>query len=66
MGIILLTILGIILILSIDFLLSAGLVWIVCWAFGWTFTWPIAIGVYAITILIHGVFRVTVHNINND
>lgn len=46
----------IIIALSISVLITGGLIAIACWAFGWTFSWKIAIGIYAIICLISLVF----------
>jgi len=44
-------------ILGVAFLISAAFTWLICWAFGFTFTWKIAIGVWAVTIVLGGIFR---------
>lgn len=36
----------------IGFFITSGLVWLVCWAFGFTFSWKLAVGVYAVMALI--------------
>ena len=43
------------LVLSIG--ITAGLVQIVCWAFGLTFMWRYAIGIWALLFLFGGVFK---------
>lgn len=48
-------------ILCLSFLATAGLAWLVCWAFSLVFSWKIAIGVWAILALLSGVFNVTIH-----
>lgn len=32
----------------VSFFLNAGLVWVVCWAFGWTWSWKICLAVWAL------------------
>lgn len=44
--------LALLVILTVDFLITAGLVWIICWAFSIAFSWKIVIGVVAIQMLI--------------
>lgn len=39
-------------VLVIDFFFVAGVTALVCWAFGFTFTWPIVIAVYAVVNLL--------------
>ena len=38
--------------LALGLILTAALVWIVCWAFGIEFSWRLAVGVYAVIVLI--------------
>ena len=45
--------------LALSFLFTSGLVWLVCWAFSLTFTWKLAVGVYAVIALLGGVFKST-------
>ena len=45
--------------LALSFLFTSGLVWLVCWAFSFTFTWKLAVGVYAVIALLGGVFKNT-------
>ncbi len=48
-----LLIIGIILLaLVASFLLVAGLMWIICWAFSLIFSWKLVIGVWAILVLL--------------
>ena len=37
---------------AISFAITAGLVKLVCWAFGFTFSWKLAIGVFAIMAIV--------------
>ena len=46
----------IIVVLALNFGLVAGLVWIICWAFGFAFSWKVVIGVYAVLCLFEMVF----------
>ena len=52
-------IIALIALLALSFLLTSGLVWLVCWAFSFTFTWKLAVGVYAVIALLGGVFKNT-------
>lgn len=45
--------------LALSFLVTSGLVWFVCWAFSFTFTWKLAVGVYAVIALLGSVFKNT-------
>lgn len=56
----LITILIIAICLAISFFCTAGLVWVVCWAFGLTWSWKIALGVWAALCLISGAVKTTV------
>lgn len=53
----LITLLILLLALGLDFALMSGVYWVVCWAFGFTFTWPIAIAIWLITIVLAGIFK---------
>ena len=44
----------------VSFFITAGLVAIICWAFGFMFTWKLALGVFAIYVLVKGIFNITV------
>lgn len=46
-----------ILFLVIDFIVLAGLVYGICWAFNLTFTWKIVFGVWLIIILINIIIK---------
>lgn len=50
-------ILIVLLALGIDFLVTSGIYWVTCWAFGLTFTWPIALAIWLITIVLCGIFK---------
>lgn len=45
--------------LAISFFGTAGLVWLVCWAFKWTWSWKISMGVWAALILVSGAVKST-------
>lgn len=45
-----------------SFLITSGLVWIICLAFSLAFTWKLAIGVYAALLLLSSVFKVSYIN----
>lgn len=53
----LITLLILLLALGLDFAIMSGVYWVVCWAFGFTFTWPIAIAIWLITIVLAGIFK---------
>ena len=46
----------IIALMAISFLITGVLLAIACWAFGWTFSWKVALGVYAIICLLSMIF----------
>ena len=60
-GIIVVTIVAV---LAVDFLVSAGLVWLVCWAFGWSWSWKLCIGIFAVMLLVS--FAVKARQTNNN
>ena len=43
-------------VLAVDFLLCSGLVWLICFAFGWVFTWKVAIGAWAVVAIAQSIF----------
>lgn len=45
---------------AISFLITAGIIWVICWAFGFLFTWKLVIGIWAVLLLLKNVFSVTV------
>lgn len=47
---------------AVSFGFTALLVYAACWAFAFTFTWKIAFGVWAVLLLVRGIFSVTVTN----
>lgn len=46
--------------LMVNFFITAGLTWVICWAFELTFSWKLAVGIFAILALIKGTFHITV------
>ena len=66
----LLTILVVILIFAVALAISFGfttlLVWLVCLAFSWTFTWRVAFGIWILTFLFQAAFGTRVINRNKD
>lgn len=40
---------------GLSFVITAGLVYGVCWSFGWPYSHKIALGVWMITLLVKGV-----------
>lgn len=51
--------------LGIGYLITAGLTYIICYCFGWTWSWLIALGVFFCVILIRWAFKGLV-SINKD
>ena len=49
-------IIAIAIVLGVVFLFISGLVWLFCFAFGYTFMWKYALGVWAAIILLRMVF----------
>ena len=41
----------------ISYFANAGLVWAVCWGFGWTWSWKIATAVWAVEWLLSLTFK---------
>ena len=57
--------------LGIDFLFSAGVVWLLCWllpaigiasigSFAIVFSWKLVLFIWLIVVILHSIFRVTV------
>ena len=44
--------LSLLFLLFLTFLMVSGLTWVICWAFGFVFSWKLVIGIWAICILI--------------
>lgn len=53
----LLTALIVLAVFALDFLGLSGIYWVVCWAFGLTFTWPIALAIWLVTLVLAGIFK---------
>lgn len=49
-------------VLGLDWLITCGLVKLICLCFGWTFTWPIGTGVWLISLLLAPLFKPTINN----
>lgn len=45
---------------GLSFLFSAGIIWLICWAFSLTFTWKAAFGFWLLLLLVSGVFKANV------
>ena len=56
-------IIAILMILTITFIQIAALTYVACWAFGYTFSIKIALGVYAVIALIKTMFGRTNYDI---
>ena len=41
---------------GLSILITGGLVAIACWAFNWTFSWKITLGIYAVICLLSMIF----------
>lgn len=39
-------------VLALGFFVIAGIVWLICWGFSLTFSWPVVIAVWAICVLL--------------
>lgn len=56
-----LTIIAIVAIFAFSFLCTAGIIWLICWTFGLTFTLKIAFGVWLVLILARSGFEVVIN-----
>lgn len=52
----LITIFTFVIVAALTWIITCGLVYLVCLAFGWTFTWLIGTGVWALIILLKAIF----------
>lgn len=43
--------------LGISWILTCGLVYLITLCFGWTFTWPIATGIWLVWLILKSIFR---------
>lgn len=48
--------------LTLSFFGTAGLVWLVCWAFSLAWSWKLSIGVWAAICLISSAVKSTTHS----
>ena len=48
-------------ILVLDFLCTAGLLWLICWAFKLAFSWKVVFGIWAIIAILQAIFKPSVH-----
>ena len=46
-----------VLIFGLDFILTAGILFLICWCFQIAFTWKLAFGIWLITLLLAGIFK---------
>jgi len=51
---------GILITFGLSFLISAGLIWVVCWAFGFAWSWKLALGLWVVMLLVSS--AVKAHN----
>lgn len=49
-------------VLGIDFLISAGVMWLICLCFGLTFSWRIVLGIWLVLVLLSWFFK----SVNNN
>lgn len=49
---IMLAILLVLALTALEFLVVAGIYWLLCWAFSWVFSWKIAIGIWVIVEIV--------------
>lgn len=43
--------------LAISFFVTAGIIWLICWAFSLTFSWKITFGIWLIILIINNIFK---------
>ena len=41
---------------ALSWIITCGLVKLITWCFGWTFSWAIATGIWALTLLLKSIF----------
>lgn len=41
----------------LSFFATAGIVWVACWAFGFTWSWKLSIAVWLIEALLRSIFK---------
>lgn len=44
----------------VEWLVSVGVVWLICLCFGWSFSWSVATGVWLAIMLIRGTVEVNI------
>lgn len=52
-----------IVLLGLDFLLTAGILRIICWAFNWAWSWKISIGIWCLEMFVLSILR-TIFKVN--
>lgn len=45
---------------AVSWLVTCGIIWLITLCFGWTFTWPMATGIWLVMMLLRYIFNVTV------
>lgn len=45
---------------AVSWLVTCGMVYLITMCFGWTFTWPIATGIWLVILVLKSIFNVTV------
>lgn len=60
---ILLTTVITVILLGLDFLLTAGILRVICWAFNWVWSWKFSIGIWCIEMFVLSILR-TIFKIN--
>lgn len=45
--------------LALSFFVTAGIVWLICWAFSLTFSWKIAFGIWLVLVILRSIFKNT-------
>lgn len=46
-----------VLIFGLDFIITAGILFLICWCFQIAFTWKLAFGIWLIILLLAGLFK---------
>ena len=46
-------------ILGFSWITTCGIIYLICTCFGWTFTWPIATGIWLVTLIARSIFSNT-------
>lgn len=45
---------------AVSWLITCGIVYLITLCFGWTFTWPVATGIWLVIYVLKSIFNVTV------